>query len=112
MQTNEDAGAFTIPWTIGMLYFSKALCDLGEGINLMPLCINNKFALGDPMNIMVDRILKSPISILHDVHAKVESFIFPTDFVILDYEFHFEIPIILRRLFLATRRALVDKEKG
>ena len=43
--------------------------------------------------------------------VKVESFIFPADFVILDCEFDFEVPIILGRPFLATGRALVDMEK-
>ena len=33
---------------------------------------------------MADRTVKRPIRILHDVLAKVESFIFPDDFVILD----------------------------
>ena len=44
--------------------------------------------------------------------VKVESFIFPADFVILDCEVDFEVPIILGRPFLATGRALVDMEKG
>ena len=44
--------------------------------------------------------------------VKVESFIFPTDFVILNCEVDFEVPIILGRPFLATGRALVDMEKG
>ena len=42
----------------------------------------------------------------------MESFIFPTDCVILDCEVDFEVPIILGRPFLATGRALVDMEKG
>jgi len=61
---------------------------------------------------MADRIVKRPIGILHDVLVKVESFIFPADFVILDCEVDFEVPIILGRPFLATDRALVDMEKG
>ena len=44
--------------------------------------------------------------------VKVKSFIFPTDFVILDCEVDFEVPIILGRPFLATGRALVYLEKG
>ena len=44
--------------------------------------------------------------------VKVESFIFSADFVILDCEVYFEVPIILGRPFLATGRALVDMEKG
>ena len=38
---------FTIPCTIGLLHFAKALGDLGESINLMPLSIYKKLGLGD-----------------------------------------------------------------
>ena len=62
--------------------------------------------------LMADRTVKRTIGILHDVLVKVESFIFPADFVILDCEVDFEVPIILLRPFLATGRALVDMEKG
>ena len=37
VQKKEDPGAFTIPCTVGSLHFAKALCDMGESINLMPL---------------------------------------------------------------------------
>ena len=61
---------------------------------------------------MVDRTVDCPIEILHDVLVKVESFIFPTDFVIFDCEVDFEVSIILGRSFLSTGRTLVDMEKG
>ena len=61
---------------------------------------------------MADRTLKWSTGILHDILVKVELFIFTTDFVILDCEVYFEVPIILGRPFLATGRALVDMEKG
>ena len=54
--------------------------------------------------------MKRPIGILHDVLVKLESFIFLADFVILDCEVDFEVPIILGRPFLATGRALVMKK--
>jgi len=46
------------------------------------------------------------------VLVKLESFIFPANFVILDCEVNFEVPIILGRTFLAKGRGLVDMEKG
>ena len=46
--------------------------------------------------------MKRPIGILHDVLVKVESFIFPANFVILDCEVDFEVPIILGGPFLDT----------
>ena len=83
----------------------------------MPLSNYKKLGLGDPKPtamrlLMADRIVKQPIGILHHVLVKVESFIFPADFVILDYEVNFKVPIILGRPFLATGRALVDMENG
>ena len=62
--------------------------------------------------LMADRTVKKPIGILHDVLLKLELFIFPADFVILDCDIDFEVPIILGRPYLATGRALVDMEKG
>ena len=83
----------------------------------MPLSIYKKLGLGDPKPtatrlLMADRIVKRPIEILHDVLVKVESFIFPADFVILNREVDFEVTINLWRTFSATGRALVDMEKG
>ena len=43
---------------------------------------------------------------------KVDKFIFPTNFIVLDMEEDKEIPIILGMLFLATGRALIDVQKG
>ena len=95
IQNKEDPGAFTIPCIVGSLHFAKELCDLGAIINLMPLSIYKKLGFGDPKPtamrlLMVDRTVKRPIGILYDVLVKVESFIFPTDFVILDCEVDFD----------------------
>ena len=78
----------------------KALCDLGASINLMPLSIYKKLGLGDPKPtamqlLMANRTLKWTIGILHDVLVKVELFIFPTDFVILDCEVDLKCPFFL-----------------
>ena len=117
VQKKEDSGAFIIPCTVGSLHFAKALCDLGASINLMPPSIYKKLGLGDPKPtatrlLMADRTVKRPIGILHDMLVKVESFIFPKDFVILDCEVDFEVPIIIGRPFLATGRALDDMKNG
>ncbi|XP_049414703.1 uncharacterized protein LOC125877458 [Solanum stenotomum] len=106
----EDPGAFTIPCTIDMLQFAKALCDLGASINLMPYAIYKQLGLGEPKAttirlLMADRLIKHPIGILYDILVKVDRFIFPANLVILDCEIDAEIPIILGRPFLATGRA-------
>ena len=49
---------------------------------------------------------------MEDVLVKVDKLIFPTDFVILDFEEDKKIPIILGRPFLATGRTLINMQKG
>ena len=78
----EDPDAFTIPCTIGLLHFAKALCDLNASINLITLSIYKKLSLGEPKRtamrlLMADLIMMRPIGILHYVLVKVNSFIFP-----------------------------------
>ena len=49
---------------------------------------------------------------IEDVLVKVDKFIFPVDFIVLDMEEDKEIPIISGRPFLATGRAMIDVQKG
>ncbi|XP_049347820.1 uncharacterized protein LOC125812367 [Solanum verrucosum] len=117
VQKKEDPSAFTIPCTLGVFEFAKTLCDLGVSINLMLLAIYKQLGLGVPKPIalrlmIVDREVKRLVGILCDVLVKVESFIFPADFVILDCEVDFEVAIILGSPFFATSRALVNVESG
>ncbi|XP_070046522.1 uncharacterized protein [Nicotiana tomentosiformis] len=89
---HEDLGAFTIPCTIGSADFSKALCDLGASINLMPYSVFKTLGIGQPRAIsmilqMVDRTMKRPLGIIDDVLVRVDKFILPADFVILEWEF-------------------------
>ncbi|XP_070052663.1 uncharacterized protein [Nicotiana tomentosiformis] len=102
---------------IGSYAFAKALCDLGESINLMPLAIYKRLGIGRARSTfmllqLADRTVKRPSGILDDVLVQVGKFVFPADFVILDCRIDEEIPIILGRPFLATRRALIDCETG
>ena len=60
---------------------------------------------------LADRSLTHPCSIIEDVLVKVDKFIFPTYFIILDMEEDKKVPIILGRPFLATGRALIDVQK-
>ena len=61
--------------------------------------------------LMIYRMEKRPIGILHYVLVTVKSFIVPADFVILDCEVDFEVTIMLGSPFLATNRTLVDMKK-
>src|SRR5262249_31518805 len=116
-QKLKDPGSFTIPCTIGSLSIDRALADLGAGINLMPYSMVKRLGLGEPkptrMSIkLADRSTRYPRGIIKDVLVKVDKFIFPADFVILDMEENLEVPLILGRPFLATGKALIDVELG
>ncbi|KAL5569891.1 hypothetical protein UlMin_026466 [Ulmus minor] len=117
MLTEEYPGSFTIPCTIGDFEFDKVLCDLGASNNLMPLSIFRKLGLGEvkPTTVslqLADRSIKHPRGIIEDVLVKVDKFIFPADFIVLDMEEDREVPLILGRPFLATGRTLIDVHQG
>ena len=64
-----------------------------------------------PTNVslpLVDRSITYPMGISEDVLVKVDKFIFPIDFIILDIQEDQEVPLKLGRPFLATGRALID----
>ena len=116
-QKLKDPSSFTIPCTIGNAIFERALCDLGASINLMPLSIFKRLGLGEarPTTVtlqLADRSLKYPRGVIEDVLVKVDKFIFPADFIVLDMEEDKEIPIILGRPFLATGIAMIDVQRG
>ncbi|KAM6550733.1 hypothetical protein CsatB_000541 [Cannabis sativa] len=113
----KDPGSFTIPISIGGRDVGRALCDLGASINLMPMSIFRKLGIGEarPTTVtlqLADRSMAHPEGKIEDVLVQVDKFIFPADFIILDYEEDSEVPIILGRPFLATGRTLIDVEKG
>ncbi|XP_075106947.1 uncharacterized protein LOC142179944 [Nicotiana tabacum] len=61
----SDPGSFTISCTIGSYAFAKALCDLGESINSMPLAIYKRLGIGRarPTSMLLqlaDRTVKRP----------------------------------------------------
>ncbi|XP_027343042.1 uncharacterized protein LOC113855611 [Abrus precatorius] len=114
-QKLKDPGSFSIPCSIGNCTIGKALCDLGASINLMPLAIMKKLGIEEvnPTGItlqLADRSYTYPYRVVEDILVKVDKFIFPAYFVILDMEVDADIPLILGRPFLATGRALKDEQ--
>ncbi|XP_070050878.1 uncharacterized protein [Nicotiana tomentosiformis] len=105
----EDPGASTIPCIIKSVEFAKSLCYLGESINLMPYSVFKTLGIGQPrptfMRLqMADRTMKRPLGVIEDVLVHVDKHILPANFVILDCEVDYEVPIILEIPFLATGR--------
>ncbi|XP_049399684.1 uncharacterized protein LOC125863693 [Solanum stenotomum] len=113
----DDPWDFTIPCIIGICTFAKALCDLGASVNLMPLMIFNKFGLDElnPTNmrlLMDDRSIKRSVGVVYDMLVKVDKFVFPDDFVVLDCEIDNNMLVSLVRPLLVMGKALVDVKGG
>ncbi|GKD28101.1 reverse transcriptase domain-containing protein [Tanacetum coccineum] len=90
-----------------------ALADLGASINLMPLSVWEKLNLLDLTKTrmileLADRTISTPTGIAEDVFVKVGTFLFPSDFIVVDYISDPRVPLILGRHFLRTARALID----
>ncbi|KAL5556754.1 hypothetical protein UlMin_038990 [Ulmus minor] len=92
-QKLKDPGSFTIPCTIGDFEFDR----------VKPTMVTLQLA---------DRSIKHPRGIIEDVLVKVDKFIFPADFIVLDMEEDREVPLILGRPFLTTGRTLIDVHQG
>ncbi|XP_061367326.1 uncharacterized protein LOC133310408 [Gastrolobium bilobum] len=114
---DKDPGSFSIPCTIGKAEVDNVLCDIGASINVMPLSMMKKLGITEvkPTKMIVqlaDCSSKQAYGIIKDILVKVDKFIIPADFVILDIEEDATIPMIFGRLFLATSGALIDVLKG
>ena len=112
----KDPGSFTLPVEIGNIKVGRALCDLGASINLMPLTVYERLKIGNlkptKMNLqLADRSIAYPYGVVEDVLVKVDKFIFPVDFVVLDVKEDYKVPLIFGRPFLATGNAETDEAK-
>ncbi|XP_075106813.1 uncharacterized protein LOC142179828 [Nicotiana tabacum] len=112
-----DPESFTIPCTMGGAHFEKVLCDSSASINLMPFSIFRKLKLGEMKDTgvslqLADQSTKRPKGIIENILVRVDKFVFPIDFIVLEMEENTEVPLILGRPFLATRRAIIDVHQG
>ena len=115
-QKMNDRGSFTISFSIGTKYSGKVFCDLGAIINLMPLSVFKQFGVGECRLTTVtlqlaDRSHAYPKGKIKNVFVKVDKFIFPVDFIVLDFDVDKEVSIILGKPFLATGKTLIDVQK-
>nr|GEV48817.1 reverse transcriptase domain-containing protein [Tanacetum cinerariifolium] len=94
-----------------------ALADLGASINLMPFFVWKRLSLPDftptCMTLeLADRSISRLVGVVEDVYVKVGLFYFSADFVVVDFNADSRVPLILRRSFLKTKRALIDVFEG
>ncbi|KAG7583616.1 Integrase catalytic core [Arabidopsis suecica] len=112
-----DPGSFTLPCSLGPLFFSKCLCDLGASVSLMPLSVArrlgfNRYKSCQIQLILADRSVRVPHGMLEDLPVRIGRVEIPTDFVVLEMDEEPKDPLILGRPFLATAGALIDVRRG
>ncbi|XP_042067305.1 uncharacterized protein LOC121810611 [Salvia splendens] len=113
----RDPDQFIIRCSIGNGKVDKALCDLGASINIMPLEYYEKLNIGplkstDVCLRMSDNTATKTVGVIEDVLVKVDDFIFPADFFVLDMKVDKKVHLILGRNFLATCKVLIDVSRG
>ncbi|XP_075078497.1 uncharacterized protein LOC142164562 [Nicotiana tabacum] len=83
----------------------------------MPLSLFKQLVLGAPrpttmMLQLADISIAHPQGVIEDVLLQIGKFIFPADFIILDYKVDELVPIILGRPLLATGDAIIKVREG
>ncbi|XP_050916314.1 uncharacterized protein LOC127131436 [Lathyrus oleraceus] len=97
--------------------FKKAIIDLGASVSFMSLSIYKKLGIGVVQDTRMtlqfaNHSFKKPYGIVEDVLVKIDKFVFPVNFEILEMPEEEEIPLILGRPFLEMGRCLTNIEEG
>jgi len=114
----KDPGSFAIPCRVGEQLFDHVLLDLGASINLLPYTMYDRLGLGElqPTSINLQLANKSiKRGILEDVLVKVDQFILPVNFIVLDMEeslMPLPLLIVLGRPFMRTTDTKIYEKKG
>ncbi|XP_050920467.1 uncharacterized protein LOC127138111 [Lathyrus oleraceus] len=108
-----DYGRVILSLTIGNVYSGKTLIDLGSSINLIPLSgvqrLGNIEMKSTKMTLqLVDKSITRPHGVAEDVLVKVDKFLFPINFVVIDMEEDDDAPLILGRPFMKIARMMID----
>nr|GEW06083.1 reverse transcriptase domain-containing protein [Tanacetum cinerariifolium] len=109
----RDPGKFLIPCDFSGMVECLTLADLGASINLMPFSMWKRLSLPDLtptcMTLeLANRLISRLFGVAEDVYVKVGSFHVLADVVVVDFDADPRVPLILRRSFLKTGRALID----
>lgn len=109
----DDPGIPTITYAIGKTSIHNALCDLGAGVSVMPYDLYKKLGLGEyslsSITLQIaDKTTKKPVGMIEDVLLRIDQYVIPTDFIILDMPHDDKLSIIFGRHFLSTAGANVD----
>nr|GEW00758.1 putative reverse transcriptase domain-containing protein [Tanacetum cinerariifolium] len=93
-------------------HYTKLGNDLGASISIMPFSMYKRLGIEklDPINMIIKMAdnTNTPKGIVENLLIKIDKFIFPVDFVILNMVEDTQMPIILGRPLLATSHTKVD----
>nr|GEX93008.1 reverse transcriptase domain-containing protein [Tanacetum cinerariifolium] len=107
--------------------FADALILMPKFASTLKALIGNKEKLSEmartPLSLLdlthtcmtlklADFLISHPVRVVEDVYVKVGSFHFSADFVVVDFDADPRVPLILRRSFFNTGRALIDVFEG
>ncbi|GJZ37578.1 reverse transcriptase domain-containing protein [Tanacetum coccineum] len=107
-----NPGSFTLPCTIGSLNV-YAFADLRASVNIMPRSMFNHLKLTNlkETNMLVEitnMMKKAPMGIVVNIMVKIDKFLFPFDFMIIDMLGDPNKIMILGRPFLANIHARIN----
>jgi len=110
-----DLGRPVIPISIGCHSFPEAIFDFSASVNIMPKVIYEKI-LNDPLlyiNMhlqLADQSICYPEGVLEEVVIRVGKSYVLVDFMVMEIGVDEKAPIILRRPFLFTTKAIIYAE--
>jgi len=110
-----DLGSPIVSVNINNNFIQNTLINLGEAINVMTkdtmLRLNLQGSLRHNSIViqLADRSIVKPEGMLEDIMVSIDSWEYPTDFLVLQPMYRFNgYPIILGRVFLATKNAYIN----
>lgn len=108
----DSAESFALPCLIGK-HSLTVLADLGSSINVMPLSLFRSLNITclEKTNLVIEMAnmtRATPVGVVNNVIVKIDRFLFPVDFVVVDMANTPNEDLILGRPFLATARARID----
>lgn len=109
----DDLGRLTIPCQFRNLEVTQALTVSGASIKLMPYSFYLKLSLYKQRLIrmainMENKYVTFPKGMVKELLVKVDNFLIPIDFVVLDMSKDGQVPILLERPVLNNPRDLFD----
>lgn len=116
-RTESDSGRVTLLVTIVNVSIGKGLIDLGSSINLIQLSMvkrlgNIELKVTRMTLQLANKSANYPHGVAEDVLVKVDKFLFPIDFVVVDIEKDYDAHLILVRPFVKTARMMIGIDDG